>query len=94
MTETDNLLKWYLLNNEYEATLSNPINRSQSITYIKQLSEYVSDAIRMVGGAKNINKIFKIYTNIKEEIKKDHKRLAHAKALVLERLQYGVFKLI
>jgi hypothetical protein len=64
-SEVDYILKWYLLNNEYEPHLSNPINRSQSINNMKQIAEYISELIKKIGGAKNINKIFNIYTEIK-----------------------------
>lgn len=33
--EVEGIVKWYLLNNEYEEHLSNPINRSQSVSNLK-----------------------------------------------------------
>jgi|JI61114BRNA_FD_contig_31_1554899_length_858_multi_1_in_0_out_0_2 hypothetical protein len=61
---------------------------------MRNLSEYVSDVIKKIGGANNINKIFKLYGEIKEDIKKDIKRLKSTKHSILSRLQYGVFKLL
>lgn len=87
-------MKWYLLNNEYEEHLSNPINRSQSVSNLKMAAERVANVINSIGGAKNINKIFSMYTEIKENIKKDSKRLHSTKHLILNRLQYGVVKLM
>lgn len=92
--EVESIVKWYLLNNEYEEHLSNPMNRSQSVSNLKTAAERVSTAINWIGGAKNINKIFNMYTEIKDDIKKDSKRLHSTKHLILNRLQYGVCKLM
>lgn len=61
---------------------------------IKTIAEKVRDIVHRIGGAKNINSIFTLYTEIKEDIKKDSKRLLSTKNLILNRLQYGVCKLM
>lgn len=90
----EGLLKWYLLNNEYEEQLSNPINRSQTTNNMRAISEHMSDVIKRVGGANNINKIFRIYKEVKNDIKNDTKRLINTKLVILARLQFGVYKLM
>lgn len=44
--------------------------------------------------AKNIYQIFRIYTELKDNIRQDRNRLAAARNLVLGRLEFGVFRLV
>lgn len=60
---------------------------------MRNLSQYVNNIIKKLNGT-NINKIFKIYAEIKQDIKKDNKRLTNTKYNILARLQYGVYKLM
>lgn len=93
-SEIESIVKWYLLNNDYEEHPSNPLNRSQSVSNMKAIIQRVSEVINWVGGAKNITKVLNIYSELKENVKKDSKRLNSTKYLILNRLQHGVCKLL
>ena len=64
--EIEALVKWYLLNNNYELNMSNPVNRSPAVMSIREIAESVSMILKKCGSACTINEILRKYAQIKQ----------------------------
>ena len=90
--DEETLVRWYLSNNDYELIATNPVNRSASVNEIKEIGEIIKELLSTK--SLSISAILSIYTQMKEKIKNNHNKLLSCKHIELNRLQYGVEKLV
>lgn len=74
--------------------MTNPVNRSPAVNSIREIADAVSDILNKASESCSINKILKIYALLKEEVRRDNTKLVSYKYLTLNRLQFGVSKLL
>ena len=86
----EQFVDWYLNNNDYELTISNPANRSPSFTLIKQVSALVLEILQASTPSTVLNR----YIAALNHIKVSKKMSLSCKHLAFNKLHYGATQLL